>query len=124
MPKWRTARDHLLYAHSESLIDDEEFILLFDLHTAKSPDSPYWNYIEFDLDKLSDDECITEFRFLKNHIYTLVDAMKLSDRIKCCNGLTVERVEAFCIFLKLYAYSCRYLHMIPRFGRPAWSVML
>ena len=50
MPKWRTVRDHLLYAHSESLIDDEEFILLFDLYTAKSPDLPYWKYDEFDLD--------------------------------------------------------------------------
>ena len=77
MPKWRTARDHLLYVHSESSIDDEEFILLFDLHTAKSPDLPYWKYHEFDLDKLSYDECKTEYRFLKNHIYALVDAMKL-----------------------------------------------
>ena len=118
MPKWRTVQDHLLYARSESLIDDEEFILLFDLNTAKSPDLPYWKYNEFDLGKLSDDECIAEFRFLKNHIYTLVDAMKLPERIKCYNGLTVDRVEAFCILLKRYAYSCRYLDMMPRFCRP------
>ena len=56
MPKWRTARDHLLCAHYESLIDDEEFISLFNLHTAKSPDLNYWKYNEFDLDKLSDDQ--------------------------------------------------------------------
>ncbi|CAB4033906.1 Hypothetical predicted protein [Paramuricea clavata] len=118
MPKWRTVRDHLLYAHSESLIDDEEFILLFDLYTAKSPDLPYWKYDEFDLDKLSDDECITEFRFLKGHIYILVDAMKLPEVIKCYNGLLVDRVEALCIFLKRFAYPCRYLDMMPRFGRP------
>jgi hypothetical protein len=69
--------------HSESLIDDEEFILLFDLYTTKSPDLPYCKYNEFDLDKLNDDECITEFRFLKGHIYILVDAMKLPEVIKC-----------------------------------------
>ena len=94
MPKWRTVRDHLLYAHSKSLIDDKEFILLFNLYTAKSPDLPYWKYNEFDLDKLSDDECITEFRFLKGHIYILVDAMKLPEVIKCYNSLLVDRVEA------------------------------
>ena len=110
MPKWRTVRDHILYAHSESLIDDEEFILLFDLY--------YFTYDEFDLDKLSDDECITEFRFLKGHIYILVDAMKLPEVMKCYNGLLVDRVEALCIFLKRFAYPCRYLDMMPRFGSP------
>ena len=100
------------------MIDDEEFISLFNSHTAKSPDLNYWKYNEFVLDKLSDDECVTEFRFLKNHIYTLVDAMKLPESIKCYNGLTVDRVEAFCIFLKRYVYSCRYLDMMPRFERP------
>ena len=52
MPKWRTARDHLLYTHSERLIDDEDFILLFDLHTAKSPDLPYWKNNEFDTGRI------------------------------------------------------------------------
>ena len=85
---------------------------------GKSPDLPYWKYNEFVLDKLSDDECITEFCFLKNHIYTLVDAMKLPETIKYYKGLTVDRVEAFCIFLKRYTYSCRYLDMMPRFRRP------
>ena len=96
----------------------KSLFLLFDLHTAKSPDLPYWKYNEFDLDKLSDDECMTEFRFLKDHIYTLVDAMKIPDSKKFYNGLTVDRVEAFCIFLKRYEYPCRYLDIMPRLCRP------
>ena len=75
MPKWRNIREHLLYSHYEGIIDDEDFLLLYDLHTAKSPDLPYWNYHKFDLDRLSDDECITEFRFLKNYIYRLIGLM-------------------------------------------------
>ena len=38
-----------------------EIFLLYDVNTAKSPDLPYSKYDEFDLDKMSDDECKTEF---------------------------------------------------------------
>ena len=55
---------------------------------------------------------------MKSHIYTLVDALRLPQFITCYNGLKVDRVEALCIFLKRFAYPCRYLDMLPRFGRP------
>ena len=78
MPRLRDVRELFLYANYDGLIDDEEFLLLYDLNTAKSPDFPYWNYEQFDLDKLCDDECfVAEFRFLKNDIYNLADIMRL-----------------------------------------------
>ena len=40
-----------------SIINDEEFLLRYDINTAKSPDFPYWNYEAFALDSMSDDEC-------------------------------------------------------------------
>ena len=82
---------------------------------AKSPDLPYLNYEHFDLDRLCDDESITEFRFLKNDIYKMFDIMRLPNIFTCYNGLKVDRIEAMCIFLKRFAYPCRYLDMIPRF---------
>jgi hypothetical protein len=82
MPKLRDVRRFLLYANFDGLIDDEEFLLLYNLNTAKSPDLPYWIYKQFDLDDLCDDECVTEFRFLKNDIYNLVDVMRLPDVLK------------------------------------------
>jgi hypothetical protein len=88
------------------------------LNTAKSPDLPYWIYKQFELDDLCDDERVTEFRFLKNDIYNLVDVMRLPDVLMCYNGLKVDRIEGMCIFLKRYAYPCRYLDMMPRFARP------
>ena len=57
-------------------------------------------YERFDLDKMTDDECKTEFRFYKNDIYNLADVLTLPDRIVCYNGVNVEMVEALCIFLK------------------------
>ena len=31
-------------AHFENAIDDEEFLLLYDINKSKNPDFPYWNY--------------------------------------------------------------------------------
>ena len=67
---------------------------------TKNADLPYTNYERFDLDKMTDDECKTEFRFYKNDIYNLADVLTLPDRIVCYNGVNVDMVEALCIFLK------------------------
>ena len=115
MPKFR---DTILLAHASRLINIDEFVLLYDVNKPKNPDLPYTNYDHFDLDKMTDDECETEFRFYKNDIYNLTDVLTLPDRIICYNGVNVDIVEAFCIFLKRFAYPCRYVDMIPRFGRP------
>ena len=113
MPK---LRDTILMAHASRLINTEEFVLLYDLNKPKNPDLPY-NYEQFDLDKMKDDECKTEFRFYKNDIYNLADVLTLPDRIICYNGVNVD-MEAICIFLKRFAYPCRYVDMISRFARP------
>ena len=84
MPKFR---DTILLAHASRLINTEEFVLLYDLHKPKNPDLPYTNYECFDLDKMTDDECKTEFRFYQNDIYNLAEVFTLPDRIVCYNGV-------------------------------------
>ena len=71
MPKLRETRISLLYAYDSSVINDEEFVLLYDITTTKSPDFPYWKYEAIELDVMSDDECQAEFRFYKNDVYNL-----------------------------------------------------
>ena len=66
---------------------------------------------------MSDDACKVEFRYLRNQIYKLVDVMNFPNTFTCCNGLKFDAVEGICIFLKRFAYPCRYLDMIPRFAR-------
>ena len=66
---------------------------------------------------MTDDECKTEFRFYKNDIYNLAYVLNLPDRIVCYNGANVDMVGALYIFLKRFAYPCRYVDMTPRFGR-------
>ena len=118
MPLFKENRDSLLLAHSEDLIDDEEFALLYDLNTSKNPDYPYWKYEPFNLESLSDSECKTEFRFYKADVYRLAEVLHIPDEIRCYNRLRVDGIEAFCVFLKRFAYPIRYADMIPRFGRP------
>ena len=86
--------------------------------TAKSPNSPYWNYEAFELDSMSEDECQAEFRFYKNDVYDLMAVLGFPETFTSYNGLTVDGTQALCIFLKRFAYPCRYLDMMLRFARP------
>ena len=115
MPKLKTARDSLLIADSENILDDEELLLLFDVNRSTNLDLPYWSYESFDLDSWSEDECKSELRFFSADIKTLVNILQLPE---CNNGVVCGSVEAFCIFLKRFAYPCRYENIVYRFARP------
>ena len=120
MPTFREAREALLYAFSDDLITDEEFVLLYDINKSKNRDFEYWNYEKFSLFDVSDDDCIAEFRFEKHDITRLKNALQLPNTIRCrlYNDLKVDSTEALCILLKRLAYPCRYSDMIHRFSRP------
>ena len=75
------------------------------------------NYDVFDLDKLSDDECNANFRFLKNDIYNLVEVLQIPNVVRCSNRQTIDPVEALCILLRRLAYPCRFGDIVPIFGR-------
>ena len=61
--------------------------------TAESPDFPYWDYEQLDLDKCCYDECLAVFRFLKNGTYNLVETIRLPDILTCYNGVKVNRIH-------------------------------
>ena len=67
---------------------------------------------------MTDDECKTEFRFYRNDVYELSEIMNLNDQIVCYNGVNVDRTEAFCIFLKRFAYPYTYV------GGCGWGLVL
>ena len=48
----------------------------------------------------------------------MLDIFQFPDCFTCYNGTVYDSTEALCIFLKRFAYPCRYLDMMPRFGRP------
>ena len=48
MPSLKMARNHLLISHYEGIVDDEEFLLLYDINTSRNLDLPYDLYERFD----------------------------------------------------------------------------
>ena len=118
MSSLRDGREAICVAYNDNIISDEEFIALFDLNKSKNPDFPYWKHDHFNLDNMDDVECFSEFRFYKNDIYNLADALQVPERITTYNRSSFDGIESLCVFLKRFAYPSRYLDLIPRFGRP------
>ena len=118
MPYLRDVREALFLAHLNRVINDEEFVCLYELNKSKNLDYPYWNYEKFELDNLTNAECWSEFRFYRNDIYQLQELFGIPDEIVTYNRLVVDGSEAMCVFLKRFAYPCRYSDIVSRFGRP------
>ena len=81
MSSLRNLRNALLISHSTNLINDEEFFMLYDHNISKNSDFSYGNYQQFDLENLSDEEYESEFRFYRNDIYFLKEAIHISDEV-------------------------------------------
>ena len=116
MPDFRETRVCIAYRNRS--INEQEFVLLYDLHKPKKPEFPYWNYERFDLDQKTNDECKAEFCFYREHIYKLAEQLQLPDEITTYNGLVVALLPALCMYLKRYAYPCRYEDLLYHFARP------
>ena len=109
-------RETLLVAYDQSIID--EFVLLYDLNTSKNLDFPYWNYENFDLDNWTDEECKADLSFQKADVYRLATALDIPENIYTYNRSKCDGIEAFCVFLRHFAYPYRYSDLVSRFGRP------
>ena len=125
MASFRETREALLLKCDQQLIDDKEFGLLYDLSTSKNPGYPHWNYDRFDLDIWTDDKCKTDLRFYKSDVYRLGNVLNIPEQIKAPNRSTFDGIEALCVFLKRFSYTCRQSDLLPRFGRsvPELSMM-
>ena len=108
----------MLICYCENIISDEEYFILSDLYRSNNLDLPYNEYPLFDLESMSNDECITEFRFEKSHLPLLADVLQIPPMFKCPQGSVADGMEALCMLLKRLSYPCRYADMVHRFGRP------
>ena len=72
MPSFRDIHDLLNLSYSDGNIEDKEFMILLELTKSKNLDLPYLTYpcfvnfkmMSFSMKKLSNDECLEEFRFI------------------------------------------------------------
>ena len=115
--------DLLFLLHNAGSLSNKTFLLLYDMNKSNLT-LPYQNCPKFDLDSLENDECVSEFRFEKKDVCILGETLDIPESIICCNGTKVDGIESLCIFLKRFAYPCRYLDMISRLGRPVPELCL
>ena len=109
-------RDALLLAYNESIIDDEEFALLYDYNQSK-PLYPYWMFDAFTFDSWNEAECEIELRFKNNDLASLMDYLQIPEKLVCRQGTVCSGLEGLLILLKRLAYPCQFTDMTYRFGR-------
>ena len=124
MSSLRKTRYALLEAYDDGYLSDDEFMLLYDANKSRD-DYAYWSYERFDLDKMENAESWSQFRFYKRDIFRLAEVLQIPDTVQTYNRMLVDGVEALCIALKRFSYPCRYVDMVPYFGRavPDYSVI-
>ena len=117
MASFKSTRNLLLESFDDGVIDENEFLLLYEAHVPRNPDFQY-EHVQFNLDEMDDAECMAEFRCQKNDIKMLGEILGLPERFICYQGTICDRIEGLCIVLKRPAYPCRYSDLIYRFGKP------
>ena len=65
---FKNVRNLLLINHNDGFIDDDEFVVLYDLSASKNLDFPYDSYAQIGLDELDESESFAKFRFEKRNI--------------------------------------------------------
>ena len=97
--------DNLLLAAIEN--DDDLLLLSF----SRKEESAI-SYQKLDIEKLTNDQCRTMFRFDRDDIKILCHALKIPEKIICekiiCeNRTTATNIEGLCIVLRRLAYPSR-----------------
>ena len=85
----KAVRDLLLWSYFDDLMDDDEFLMLYDDNSSKDI-YPYWKFNKFDLDAWNDSECQTELRFAKKYLHELLEILQLPEKINCSQGTGSE----------------------------------
>ena len=107
---FNNVRNLLLINHNDGFIDDDEFVVLYDLSASKNLDFPYDSYAQFDLDELDESESFAEFRFGKRDIRILKEVLQIPDMITCsersvCDGLGLYAVQAAFIPMQIWRHD-------------------
>ena len=97
---FRDVRNFVLISHADGIVDDEEFVVLYDLYSSRDPDFPYDHCTAFDLAALDESESVAEFRFCKRDVRTLSNVLMIPDTIICDQRSICDGIEGLCILLK------------------------
>ncbi|XP_069109973.1 uncharacterized protein [Argopecten irradians] len=97
-----------------AITEDDELLLLSTIRKAEDVSMP-----KFSLEDLTDEQCLNLFRFSKDDLYIVCQALNIPMKITCSNGTVCTGLEGFCILLRRLSYPCRLEDLRPLFGRSA-----
>ena len=118
MVSWKELRELIMLYYDMNVLHDADFLLLYDLYNPQNLDLPCELYPHFDLENLTEDECLSEFRFKKADIPRLSRALRIPAVISCYQGTICDGTEGLCMLLKRLCYPCRYSDMVHLFAKP------
>ena len=102
---------HILYAlYFEKHISRKQFIILRKRMRDRKVlalDEDAWREESFDLDNYSDKECRAYFRFKREDLFQLLDALRIPDVVETTSQDSASGLEALCIVLRRLAYPNR-----------------
>ena len=102
---FKDVRNLILINHNDGFIDDDEFVVLYDLFASKNIDFPYDSYAPFDLEELDESESFAEFRFGKRDVRILKEVLQIPDTITCSQRSVCDGLEGLCMLLKRLSYQ-------------------
>ena len=102
---FKNVRNLLVINHNDGFIDDDEFVVLYDLFASKNLDFLYDSYAQFDLEELNGSKSFAEFRFGKQDIGILKEVLQIPDMITCSQHSVCDGLEG------LYAVQATFIPM-------------
>ncbi|XP_068708323.1 uncharacterized protein [Montipora foliosa] len=112
----RKYTNDMLLLHASDTDDEDIEILLVDA-LSKVPSSVDIGF-KIDLENLDEQTSIDLFRFSKNDLRVLHDALSIPAVYKCPNGTVAGGLEALLILLRRLTYPNRLCDLCQLFGRP------
>ena len=85
----------VLEAYEEDILDEEETLLAFELLDKSKEPILHRNYARFDLNQFDETECKEMFRFSKEDIPRLAEALRLPNKFTGYPGTTCDSIKGF-----------------------------
>ena len=108
----------------KDILNEEETLLAFELLDKSKDPILHRNYARFDLNQFDETECEEMFRFSKEDIPRLAEALRLPNKFTGYQGTTCDSIEGLCLLLRRLAYPCRHVDLIPLFGRAKQEISI
>ena len=95
----KCVQDCLVASYQQDLLD-EEFCFLYDANKTSYPLYDHEQFARFQLDQVSEEECLSSFWFRRLDIPHLAHVLRLPSKFVCANRTSASAEEIFCILFE------------------------